>query len=59
MKIDIRKKDKHELYILVFNNKEHTPINKIDINYINNNYIYTKNQFNILNDNLIFEGYYI
>tara|TARA_R100001463_G_scaffold136609_1_gene202524 strand:+ start:1244 stop:1423 length:180 start_codon:yes stop_codon:yes gene_type:complete len=59
MKTDIRKEEDFELYILVFNNKEHTPINKIDINYINDNYIYTKNQFNILKENLIYEGYYI
>ncbi len=58
MKIDIRKKDKYELYILIFNNINN--IQNINMNYINNNYIYSQKQLNILNENLILlDGYYI
>mgnify|MGYP003135141966 CR=1 FL=1 len=58
MKIDIRKKDKYELYILVFNNIN--TIQNINMNYINNKYIYSQKQLNILNKNLILlDGYYI
>jgi len=58
MKIDIREKDKYELYILVFNNINN--IQNINMNYINNNYIYSQKQLNILNENLILlDGYYI
>ena len=58
MKIDIRKKDKHELYILVFNNINN--IQNINMNYIDNKYIYNQKQLNILNENLILlDGYYI
>lgn len=58
MRIDISKKDNHELYILVFNNINN--IQNINMNYIDNKYIYSQKQLNILNENLILlDGYYI